>query len=73
MAIVDRLTAHDPTNTGWQRDRSLNQSMLAELLLTNKNIDGASASARAGLAISERLAHQEQSNADWQTDLSCVI
>ena len=64
------LGAADPTNAGWQRDLSVSQNKIGEVLLAQGDLAGALAAYPAGLAIRERLAAADPTNAGWQRDLS---
>ena len=70
LAIRERLAAADPSNAGWQRDLSVSQEKLGDVLSAQGRLDDALSAYRAGLAITERLAAADPSNAGWQRDLS---
>jgi tetratricopeptide (TPR) repeat protein len=68
--VLDRLTASDPGNAGWQRDLSVSHIKIGDLLQAQGDWSGASQAIRASLAIRERLARTDPGNAGWQRDLA---
>ena len=70
LAIFERLAAADPSNAGWQRELSVSQDRVGNVLSAQGGLDDALSAYRAGLAIRERLAAADPSNAGWQRDLS---
>ena len=70
LAIVERLAAADPSNAAWQRDLSVSQDKVGDVLAAQGRLDDALDAYRASLAICERLAAADPSNAGWQRDLS---
>src|SRR5206468_4323871 len=64
------LAAADPSNAAWQRDLSVSQNNVGDVLSAQGRLDDALGAYRAGLAIAERLAPADPSNAGWQRDLS---
>jgi hypothetical protein len=70
LAISERLAAADPSNPGRQRDLSVSQNNIGDVLSAQGRLDDALTAYRAGLAIRERLAAAEPSNPRWQRDLS---
>ena len=64
------LAAADPSNAGWQRDLSVSQKKVGDVLLAQGDLAGALKAYRESLAIGARLAAADPSNAGWQRDLS---
>jgi tetratricopeptide (TPR) repeat protein len=67
---LERLAASDPSKTSWQRDLSVSENKVGDVLRAQGDLSGALRSYRAGLVIRERLAASDPSNASWQRDLS---
>jgi tetratricopeptide (TPR) repeat protein len=67
---LERLAAADPSNAGWQRDLSVSQIKIGNVLRAQGDSSGALAAYRQSLSVRERLAAADPSNADWQRDLS---
>ena len=70
MAIAQRLAEADPGNAGWQRDLSVAQEKIGDVLRHQGNLPEALESYRASMAIAQRLAEADPGNAGWQRDLS---
>ena len=70
LASMERLAKANLANAGWQRDLSVSQEKVGDVLHDQGDLSGALAAYRAGLAIRERLAAQDRANAGWQRDLS---
>jgi tetratricopeptide (TPR) repeat protein len=70
LAIADRLAKSDPGNAGWQRDLSISQEKIGDVLGAQGNLPAALDSYKASLAIRDRLAKSDPGNAGWQRDLS---
>jgi tetratricopeptide (TPR) repeat protein len=56
--------------TGSERDLSVSQDRIGDMLVTQGDRDDALAAYRAGLAIREALARRDPANTQWQRDLS---
>jgi tetratricopeptide (TPR) repeat protein len=59
----------DPGNAGWQRDLSVSQNNIGDVLVAQGKLAPALDSYRTSLAIAERLAQADPGNAGWQRDL----
>ena len=59
-----------PGNAGWQRDLSVSDNKVGDVLAAQGNLPEALKSFRDGHAIAERLAQADPGNAGWQRDLS---
>ena len=70
LLIRERLAASDGSNAGWQRDLSVSQNKIGDVLSAQGRLDEALSAYRACLLIFERLAASDGSNAGWQRDLS---
>jgi hypothetical protein len=70
QAIISRLAKADPGNAGWQRDLSVSDNKIGDVLKAQGNLPEALKSYRDGLAIADRLAKAGPGNAGWQRDLS---
>ena len=68
--LPKRLAKADPANAGWQRDLSVSQEKLGDVLVQQGNLAEALAGFKAALAIRKRLANADPANAGWQRDLS---
>lgn len=71
LAIVQRLAAADPENTGGQRDLSVSHIKVGDVLGAQGNLLGALAAYREALAIAQGLATADPTNTGRQRDL-CV-
>jgi hypothetical protein len=69
-ALPDGLAKADPGNAGWQRDLSVSDNKIGDVLVAQGDLAGALKSYRDGLAIAQRLAASDPGNAGWQRDLS---
>jgi tetratricopeptide (TPR) repeat protein len=67
---LERLSASDPSNAGWQRDLSLSRESIGDVLQAQGDLAGALREYRAGLQVHERLSASDPLNAGWQRDLS---
>jgi tetratricopeptide (TPR) repeat protein len=70
LAIRERLAAADRGNAGWQRDLSVSQDKIGDMLRAQGNLAQALDSYSTSLAIRERLAATDPGNAGWQRDLA---
>jgi tetratricopeptide (TPR) repeat protein len=70
LAVAERLAKADPSNAQWQRDLSVSQIYIGQVLSAQGDLGGAEQAYRASLAVRERLAKADPSNAQWQRDLS---
>ncbi len=70
LGIADRLAKVDPGNAGWQRDLSISQEKIGDVLVAQGNLPEALAAYRASLGIADRLAKADPGNAGWLRDLS---
>ncbi len=70
LAVRERLARADPSNAQWQRDLSVSQDNIGQVLRAQGDLAGAEQAYRAALAVRERLAKADPSNAQWQRDLS---
>ena len=70
VACSQRLAAADPGNAERQRDMSVSQDNIGNVLSAQGDLTGALAAYRASLEISRRLAAADPGNADLQRDLS---
>src|SRR5262249_16611319 len=69
LAIRERLSAADPSNTQWQRDLAASYSEIAEVMVKEGNAEEALVNYREALTILERLAAADPSNLEWQVDI----
>jgi hypothetical protein len=69
-AIRQALAAKDPSNTRWQRDPSVSNDNVGDVLVKQDKLDDALASYKVSLAIAHALAVKDPSNTQWQRDLS---
>jgi tetratricopeptide (TPR) repeat protein len=72
LAIRERLTTTDPSNTQWQRDLSVSYNKVGDVLVAQGKLDEALKAYRDSLAIMERLAAADPSNTQWQRDVSLL-
>jgi tetratricopeptide (TPR) repeat protein len=70
VSAAQRLALGDPSNADWQRDSSVSQEKVGNVLVDQGDLAGALQAYREALAISQRLALADLSNADWQRHLS---
>ncbi|MBA3560785.1 MAG: hypothetical protein H0W30_19585, partial [Gemmatimonadaceae bacterium] len=70
LAIAEKLAAHDPANTEWQRDLSISHEKIGDVQRAREHLDDALGSFQASLAIREKLAADDPANTEWQRDLS---
>jgi hypothetical protein len=68
-----RLAVADPSNAGWQRDLSVSQEKVGNVLRDQGDVAGALAAYRESLQVRRRLAEADPSNAVWQRDLSLSL
>jgi tetratricopeptide (TPR) repeat protein len=73
LAIRERLAASDRSNTGWQRDLSVSNNKVGDVLVAQGKLDEALKSYRDSLAIAERMAAFDRSNTGWQNDLEYSV
>jgi uncharacterized protein DUF4062 len=64
-----RLTEDDPGNTEWQRDLAVSHSRLGDVAVAQGNLPDAVRRYGAALAIMEKLAASDPTNAVWQDDV----
>jgi len=69
IEIGERLAQQDPNNAEWQRDLTVSQNRIGDMLAAQGEGAAALTAYRASLAIAERLAQQDPNNAEWQTDV----
>jgi tetratricopeptide (TPR) repeat protein len=69
-ATFEQLTTSAPDDLALQRSRSVMLNEFGDTYLTLGNLDDALQAYRDSLAIAERLAAADRSNAEWQRDLS---
>jgi tetratricopeptide (TPR) repeat protein len=69
-AFIERLTAADPGNAGWQRDLSVSHNQIGDVLQTQGNLPAALDTFKAARAIMERLSAADPGNTGWQHDLA---
>jgi hypothetical protein len=72
LAVAVRLAAADPSNAGWQRDLSVSQERIGNVLRAQGDLAGALRAYRESLAVRARLAAADPSNAVWQRDLFTI-
>jgi hypothetical protein len=70
LTIGETLAQLDDGNTAWQRDLSVSQNKIGDVLRAQGDLAGALLSCRPGLAIAERLTARDGRNTAWQRDLS---
>ena len=70
VAIMQSLSASDPSNTSWRRDLSVCHNKVGDVLTAQGDLPGALKSYRDGLAIAEALSVAGPGNAAWRRDLS---
>jgi hypothetical protein len=68
--IVLQETVRDPANTQWQRDLSVSQNKIGDVLVAQGDGPGALAAYRKGLAIGDALAARDPANVQWQVDVA---
>src|SRR5205823_3149240 len=73
LDIRERLAAADRSNTQWQRDLSISDEKVGDMLNAQGKLDEALKSYRDSLVIRERLAAADRSNTEWQRDLSIYV
>ena len=69
----DRLAKADPGNAGWQRDLSVSQEKIGDVLRAQGNLPAALEAYRASLAIRDRLAKADPGDAGWQHDVALSL
>jgi predicted negative regulator of RcsB-dependent stress response len=70
LTIAQKLTAHDPSNTLWQRYLSVSFERLGNVLVSQGKLGEARKAYEDGLAIAQKLTAHDPSNTEWQRDLS---
>ena len=70
LAIVERLTALDPSNTGWQQNLAVVHSRVGEVALARGDVAAAEQAFARSLAIFERLTALDPGNTGWQRNLA---
>jgi hypothetical protein len=73
MELRERLAADDRGNTEWQRDLSVSNEKVGDVLVAQGKLDEAVKACRNSLAIRERLAALDRSNSGWQRNLRYTI
>jgi tetratricopeptide (TPR) repeat protein len=68
--IFKALLAASPNNTSCQRDLSISDMRIGEVLQAQGDLAGALAAYRDSLAISKALTQRDPGNTEWQRDLS---
>jgi hypothetical protein len=63
---MERLAGSEAGNADWQRDLSVSNNKIGDVLVSRGNLPEALKSYRAGLAIAERLAGTDTGNAERQ-------
>jgi tetratricopeptide (TPR) repeat protein len=66
LKIRQTLAEQDKTNSGWQRDLSVNYEKIGDVLLAQGNLQEALEAYQQDLAIAKALAEQDPTNAVWQ-------
>jgi hypothetical protein len=69
LTIGETLAQLDDGNTAWQRDLSVSQNKIGDVLRAQGDLAGALLSCRPGLAIAERLTARDGGNSRWQQDV----
>ncbi|MGP8267730.1 MAG: tetratricopeptide repeat protein [Beijerinckiaceae bacterium] len=69
-SIWKALAESDKSNTLWQRDLSVSDDRIGDVLVAQGQLDAALAAYRAGYTIAKALAESDKSNTGWQRDLS---
>lgn len=72
MKSAARLTARDLDNTDWLRDLSVSHNCVGRVLRALDKLADALREFEADLAIAERLASLDPTNAQWQEDLAAA-
>jgi hypothetical protein len=70
LTIAESLAKSDPANTRWQRDLSMSNNKIGDVLVAQGDGPGALAAYQAGLAIAEGLANRNPANTGWQVDVA---
>ncbi len=70
LQIAGQLVTTDPSNALWQRDLSVIQDGIGDVLRDQGDLAGSLKAYRESLGIREHLAAADPSNALWQSDLS---
>jgi hypothetical protein len=70
LATNEGLAKRDPANTQWQRDLSVSNNKIGDVLVVQGDGPGALAAYQAGLAIREGLAKRDPANTEWQVDVA---
>ena len=70
MTIRQRLAAADPSSASLQRDVSVSQVKVGDVLVAQGDLPGARARFQESLQIAQRLAAADPSSASLQTDMS---
>jgi tetratricopeptide (TPR) repeat protein len=69
LRIMQRLTAHDPDNAVWQRDRAVTELFVGSVLVRQGELDGAEPLLRAALATTEELVARSPDMKDWRENV----
>jgi len=70
LAITEHLVATYGSNTRWQRDLSVSDNKVGDLLEAQGKLDEALKTYHNALSIRERLVAADRSNTNWQRDLA---
>jgi hypothetical protein len=70
LAIRRAVTQKHHRNAEWQRDVSISDGKIGEVLVAQGDLAGALGAYRDGLAIVQELAATDPGNTLWQRDLS---
>jgi tetratricopeptide (TPR) repeat protein len=68
--IREKLAAHDPDNSQWQRDLSTNYEKIGDIQMAQRDLPNALGSYKKSLEVREKLAVHDPDNSQWQRDLS---
>jgi tetratricopeptide (TPR) repeat protein len=72
-AIDEALVAKDSSNTERQRDLSISDIKIGDVLVAQGKLNEALAAYRDNVGIAERLAAAERSNTQWQSELQYSV
>jgi hypothetical protein len=70
LTIREHLAKRDPANTGWQRDLSVSNVKIGDVLVAQGDGLGALAAYQAALVIAEGLAKRDPAKTQWQIDVA---
>jgi tetratricopeptide (TPR) repeat protein len=69
LALLDQLSAAEPTNTAWLEGVGILRIKLGQALYDHEDLAGARGEFSAALAIAKTLAAKDPANANWQQDI----